>query len=277
MVDVAGFGCVPVLERACPACGESGSARPESDFAPADWPLVRCTACGFVFLSRGPDYGALATTLAWERTTVAEQQRRAEMRPSTYRLSKRTRWRTRLLPRARPVDVIMRRAPPGNVIDVGCGGGGGLDGLSEGYVPHGIEISNEIAEQAERRFAARGGMVVNDSALAGLGRFPERFFVAALLRSYLEHEFHPRAVLDALLPRLVPGGVAYVKVPNYASLNRATMGRHWCGFRFPDHLNYFTPASLRAMGEASGYRVRFAPLGRLPTSDNMHAIFVRPS
>ena len=50
------------------------------------------------------------------------------------------------------------------------------------------------------------------------------------------------------------------------------MGRKWCGFRYPDYLNYFTPASLRRMAEKCGYSVKSAFSQRLPTSDNMYAI-----
>jgi hypothetical protein len=79
-------------------------------------------------------------------------------------------------------------------------------------------------------------------------------------------------VLTALHRALAPGGVALIKVPNYASLNRLVTGRKWCGFRYPDHLNYFTPASLKAMAAGCGYRTRFGPTDRLPTSDNMYAV-----
>lgn len=275
-IDVPGFGRVPVVERACPACGDGASGRRVRIDTPPEWPLMRCGGCGFVYLSRGPDYSALFTTMAWERTTRVEERRRAEARPFSYRFSKLTRWRMRLLPRTRPVDQIVRHARPGNVVDLGCGDGGQLDGLPDGYIPHGIEISTDLARRAQENFSALGGEAINDSVLAGLARFPDGFFTAAVARSYLEHELQPRAVLDALLPRLAPGGVVLVKVPNYGSVNRMVMGARWCGFRFPDHLNYFTPAGLRAMGESCGYRVEFGVTGRLPTSDNMHAVLTRP-
>lgn len=66
--------------------------------------------------------------------------------------------------------------------------------------------------------------------------------------------------------------MAIIKVPNYGAINRMIMGRKWCGFRYPDHLNYFTPASLRRMAEKCGYSVKSAFSQRLPTSDNMYAI-----
>ena len=101
--------------------------------------------------------------------------------------------------------------------------------------------------------------------MEGLKSFAAGFFTAATLRSYLEHELHPRAVLTELHRTLAPGGVALVKVPNYASLNRRVTGRKWCGFRYPDHLNYFTPASLAPHGR--GMRLPGAVRPDRPAAD----------
>jgi len=272
--DTGRFGAVRVGARRCPLCTADDCA-PVAGYGHDIWRVKQCRRCGFVYLDRAPDYAALFAAMAWEKTTVAEVERRAALRPVSHRLSKLTRARMRLLPRKRMADLVVRHAPPGNVIDLGCGVGTQLAALPPAYVPYGVEISSEAAAAADRFFGARGGHAVNRPALDGLKSFPDGFFVAATLRSYLEHELMPREVLAELRRTLAPRGVAIVKVPNFASLNRRLMGGKWCGFRFPDHLNYFTPASLRTMAEACGYRVRFGLTDRLPTSDNMYAILTR--
>lgn len=140
------------------------------------------------------------------------------------------------------------------------------------FTPFGIGICSEAAAAADRTFRARGGYAVNAPCVEGLRRFPEGFFTAASLRSYLEHEAEPLPVLKSLHRVLAPDGFAVVKVPNYGSLNRVLMGQRWCGFRYPDHLNYFTPKTLVALAAEAGFETGFGLTGRLPTSDNMWAV-----
>ena len=90
------------------------------------------------------------------------------------------------------------------------------------------------------------------------------------LRGYLEHEAELLPVLKGLRRVLLPGGLAVVKVPNYASVNRLIMGSRWCGFRYPDHLN-FTPKTLGQLAAEAGFATSFGVSGRLPTTDNIWA------
>ena len=76
------------------------------------------------------------------------------------------------------------------------------------------------------------------------------------MRSYLEHESQPRLALERAFAKLAPGGRVYVRVPNFGGLNRRIMGAQWCGFRFPDHVNYFTGTSLRRLAGQAGFRYR---------------------
>ena len=79
--------------------------------------------------------------------------------------------------------------------------------------------------------------------------------------------------VKALSSKVVPEReVVILKVPNYACWNRKLRGKKWCGYRFPDHVNYFTPETLRILAETADFRVRQTLWDRLPLSDNMYAV-----
>ena len=101
---------------------------------------------------------------------------------------------------------------------------------------------------------------------------------ALLLASGRAAGAQPLALLEACRAKLVPGGRVIIKVPNFACWNRRVRGRRWCGFRYPDHVNYFTPATLTRLVEAAGLCVRSPGWrDRLPTSDNMWFVIERPA
>jgi len=262
-----------VVERPCPQCAHRNGPAAKARYGDGIWRAVACERCGFVYLDKAPDYEELFSRLAWEKTTKIEEVRREAARPISYKLSKKTRMRLHLFPRKDVIDLVARFVRPGNVVDLGCGNGILINKLDAAFTPFGVEISSALAEQADALLRARGGAVINAPSLHGLKTFADGHFTGATLRSYLEHELNPKTVLQELHRVLAPEGIAIIKVPNYGSLNRRVMGARWCGFRFPDHLNYFTPSSLSAMVGDCGFRVRrFNLLDRMPTSDNMWMI-----
>lgn len=260
-----------IVERDCPLCGAAAEDSAPNPHSLAEWPLRDCRRCGMVYLRLAPSYGALAGEYAWEKSSAAEDRRRAATEPWLHRLDRATRWRLHLLPRIDMPHLVARHAPKGPVLDVGCGDGGAMAKLRAGYVPHGIEISPVLAERADAAFRQRGGRVVCAPALEEFRDFPSGFFAAVTLRSYLEHEIAPADVLREVHRVLAPGGVAFVKVPNYGCLNRKVRGRRWCGFRHPDHVNYFTPRTLRRMAQGCGFLAAIGVSGAFPLSDNLWA------
>lgn len=50
------------------------------------------------------------------------------------------------------------------------------------------------------------------------------------------------------------------------------MQRKWCGFRYPDHVNYFTRASLAKLAAIAGFNMHVPWYLGLPTDDNIMAI-----
>ena len=86
---------------------------------------------------------------------------------------------------------------------------------------------------------------------------------------------HVHAHAEALA-RLADDGVVVVKVPNYDCLGRRVRGRRWCGYRWPDHVNYFTPATLATTAARAGLAVaRMRFFDRSPLSDSLYAVFQR--
>ena len=256
--------------RICEICGGSHTkSKPEWSVAP--WQIVECSSCRFVFLHQVPGYAALVEDYAWEKTSASEKKRRSALRFAW--LDRATRWR--LIP-GKHLDAYRRRRAlgvQGNVLDVGCGEG---NRLPETVTPFGVEISAGLAEKARPDFEAKGGAVVCAPAIDGLDIFQDNFFDAILMRSYLEHEERPRAVLAKAYQRLRPGGVIYVRVPDFGSINRQVRGLKWCGFRFPDHVNYFTNQSLRSLANSIGFEYQRKNWHSL-LDDNLIVELIKPA
>ena len=66
--------------RACPQCGgEAFHALP--DYSSPPWQIVECASCTFVYLRNPPEYKHLVSDFAWEKTRVAEVERRKSRSP----------------------------------------------------------------------------------------------------------------------------------------------------------------------------------------------------
>ncbi len=258
-------------ERRCPLC-DGAEARALPKASRDEWRVVGCTGCDFVYLANPPGFGSLEEEFAWEQTFEDEKARRIEAAPLVYRTDYATR---RLRAMFRPDEARRYRrwfGEGGKVLDVGC-----ADGARVGspFTPYGIEVSVGLWREADRRMRALGGYCVQAPGSEGIWRFPEAEFDGILMRSYLEHEEAPRRVLAGARRALKPAGRVYVKVPNYGSLNRRVMGRTWCGFRHPDHVNYFTAGTLRRMAAAEGFETSILNKVNLALDDNIHALIAR--
>lgn len=268
-----------VVYRVCPFCGQDNKDAIPTDFGNKDWPIKACVTCGFVYLEVVPVYERLSEELAWEKTSTAESHRRSLREPIRYFLSGHIKmFRRHVLRRDKLHSLIRGYIAAGNVLDIGCAGGAVLRNLAQVHVPHGIEISKALALQAQEEIAPRGGYVLHDNAISGMRAFPSDFFSGVVMSAFLEHETNPLNLLREVYRTLTASGRCIIKVPNFGSFNRAVRGKEWCGFRLPDHVNYFTPTSLVGMSKKVGFRVeKFSVFDRLPTSDNMWIVVQKPN
>ncbi|MBX9758522.1 MAG: class I SAM-dependent methyltransferase [Beijerinckiaceae bacterium] len=265
---------IALQPRACPACD---SERATTRHQQREWRIVACDDCAFVYLpvAAAPDYFTQGPG-AWESSLHENHARKLASAPISTKLSLATRFRTKFRKKT-PAQYIAAHARGRSdeklaVLDIGCGSGDYLASLDKRFVPHGIELSKALADRAQSTFGARGGRVVNATAVEALPQFTAGSIDAIVMRSYLEHEPEARKVLEGSHAALRDDGMIVIKVPNYGSLNRVIAGDSWCGFRFPEHVNYFTPGSLAKMAESAGFTCTQGIFDRLPTSDNMWAV-----
>ena len=273
------------MQLNCPILGRNTDVD-RTEFGLADWPIVRCRETGFVFLENPPDYSKLESEFAWERTSSEERVRR----------QKRAAWLTRVSTIAKTAKVCLypsrnktawmamasilaKRQTKVSVLDVGCARGQLLQHLyhqcSQAGVtmmPVGIEVSREQAIVAQNAMLEIGGQVVFANAVQGIESIKENSIDLVIMCSFLEHECRPLSCLKGLHRVLTFNGEVIVKVPNFSSWNRRIRGKQWSGFRFPDHVNYFTPQTLKRLAHEAGFQVtRQNFLDRFPLSDNMYA------
>jgi len=253
--------------RPCPACDGTDRA-PLDAYSQGEWQVVQCAACDFVYLHNPPAYEALEEDFAWEKTYGVKKE---ASKGSTW-FSPIGRWfKTNVLYFGRNrASKYGRWFNNGNVLDIGCGDGGRI---APPMTPFGIELSRGLHAQSSFNMHPRFCFCIHAPGTGAILYVPETHFDVLIMQSFLEHETEALKVLKGAARALKPSGKIFVRVPNFGSLNRRVVGPTWCGFRHPDHVNYFTTASLRAIGAKAGLDMTITNKLTLPIDDNINALF----
>lgn len=258
----------------CPVCLADGQTVTWWD----GFHLADCSRCGHRFIANPPRYEALTEDYDWSVSMGREGQRRQKQRSpagrAISRFARRLRGRVQSVTRRdKLASLTSVWMPRGRLLDLGCASGSKWTSFPPDCSITGIEISPTLAEQARQRAAGLSGEVIEADVLGGLRQLESGSRDGSVAISYIEHEARPREVMAELGRVLKPGSHTIWKLPNFNSWNRRVQGFRWCGYRIPDHVNYFTPGSLRCLLEGSGFVLaRFGPIDRMPTSDNMWCV-----
>jgi 2-polyprenyl-3-methyl-5-hydroxy-6-metoxy-1,4-benzoquinol methylase len=136
----------------------------------------------------------------------------------------------------------------GSVLDVGCSTGAFLFQLRtrfEGdYDVTGIDVAGPALDYAEQR----GVPVLRESFLNM--DFGAKRFDAITFWAVIEHLDDPGQFLTKAASLLQPSGLCFILVPNLKSLAVRLLGAKY-RYIFPQHLNYFTPATLKRFAARS--------------------------
>jgi len=209
----------------CVWCG--GPARP------AGGRLAVCAGCGAASTFPPPDDAELERAYAG-----AYRPASGRFAAGGDRLLRRTRATL-----ARRLDL---RAPPGPILDVGCGDGALLCALqARGRRALGLERDADLARASS---AVRPIELLDFHELEGQ-------WAAVVFWHSLEHLRAPRAALRHACRLLAPGGLLVVAMPNRSSWQARCLGERWLALDLPRHLVHLPAATLRAGVEECGLRI----------------------
>jgi SAM-dependent methyltransferase len=251
--------------RPCPTC-EGTEARPLPDYSPEHWIVATCQTCGLTYLRNPPAYEALEEDFAWEKTYEEKKQ---ASRGSTPFSPLMRRLRDSLGMTRDKTSSFRRWFRDGHVLDVGCGAG---DRIRPPMTPYGIELSRALHARADAAMRASGGYCLHGAGAEAIWDFEPEQFDGIVMFSYLEHETDVMGVLRGAHRTLKPEGGLFIRVPNFGSLNRRVIGPKWCGFRYPDHVNYFTLATLTETARRAGFTTQLINTITRPVDDNLSVL-----
>ncbi len=221
------------LERPdCPLCGTGTPQRPRHAFPP--YGVVECSGCGLWLLSP-----RLREARALELYQGAAYYDSSEAgRGYDEYLDVRGNWIRTFDQR---LVAMARHQPHGRVLDVGCGPGFFLEAATaRGYEAFGVDPSAYAVELARRRFGHRVQVGVLETA----DYVPGTFDVVTAFDAF-EHVYDPNRFLAAAARLLRPGGVVVITTPDRTSLLSRLSGRRWVSFKIPEHVFYWSPATMR--------------------------------
>jgi len=192
--------------------------------------LVKCRNCGIVFSLRIPSakeleehYNAYPHFSGISQTTIKRYNELLD-RFEKYRLTNR-------------------------IIDVGCGEGFFLDeARKRGWKVYGTECVPHYIPVCESK-----GITMNEGIL-DINNYQSGSFDIVTSFEVIEHLNYPAEEIGNFRYLLRTGGLLYLTTPNFNSLSRRIQGKSWSVIYYPDHLCYFSPASIEYAMKTNGFK-----------------------
>jgi 2-polyprenyl-3-methyl-5-hydroxy-6-metoxy-1,4-benzoquinol methylase len=236
----------PVGFATCKLCAER---QDEKLFAKQGWDFLRCGNCGLVTIDPMPTASEVESN---HDESYADGEYAAFASAHAVRQGIAA---SRFL-------MVRPQAPEGAWLDVGAStgafvaeaSGGGLDA-------EGLEISRVAVAQAQSR-----GLRVHRTAVEDFR--PEKSYAVVTAFDLVEHLVDPLPFVRRMSEWLQPGGLMAITVPNIASFAARILGPRWFFYAPPDHIHYFTPATIgRLLAETSLEEISIEPSYKPLTMD----------
>lgn len=195
--------------------------------------------------------------------TQSAEQLRAEFAPLARELSER-------LPSSADASHNGSNGKPG-LIEIGSAYGYFLDVARQYFDVAGVEVADDARLTAQQR-GHRVYANVTELTTTNNRRQPDAAgsprAAAAVMLDVIEHLQDPRATLDAVAACLQPGATLVLTTGDCSSLIARVLRKHWRLLTPPQHLWFFTPASITALLAHAGFKVESIrhPSKRVPVA-----------
>jgi SAM-dependent methyltransferase len=238
----------------CPVCGAVSERLvvevQDTMFGrPGKYRLVECERCSMRYINPRPTMSALAAHYPSDYLCYTNFREEPWLLRWAFRQLQEGQTRRRV----RHIESVTGElARATHVLDVGCGRGELLGRLKDkrACLGTGIDINPQVVEQVRDQLgiAAVQG-TLQDADL------PPASFDLITMTEYLEHEGHPRRVLEQARKLAKPGGFIAVEVPDMSGPPGRWFKQNWWQIDAPRHLMFFSPRTLSMALENAGFEI----------------------
>jgi 2-polyprenyl-3-methyl-5-hydroxy-6-metoxy-1,4-benzoquinol methylase len=227
------------VSRDCPVCGRNDAV---AWLQKGELRLVRCRLCSMIYANPAPAEFASGQYYDRAGTDYYLSPAKLESDYAAVRFERELR-------------LFRKHCQGGAVLDVGCSSGAFLFQLNQRfpgcYQVLGTDVSGPPLDYAEGRGVAvmRGNFLEQE--------FGQKQFDAVTFWAVVEHLLEPKPFLAKAWSVLKPGGLCFVLVPNMKSLAARALGARY-RYLYPQHLNYFTKATLTKLVETQFSVIAFS-------------------
>lgn len=232
--------------RSCQICG---SEQHEVAFQDGPYTVLRCSACGLVFVTPRLSGQALLDVYGdgyWKSDDpkargYADYASEEQLYLKTYR---------------RRMQLVSRWLRPGaRILDVGCAAGYFLRVAQQrGHDVYGVEMSPIADKAIEALGSERVCRGFLSDAIAAHGHQPGSFDMVTLW-DVIEHVPEPQQLLAEIRPLLRPDGHLLLETQNVQSRMAQRLGPRWHHYKHDEHLYHFDPTTVRRLLADTGFEV----------------------